>query len=265
MNSFKGKTVLITGASSGIGEAFAKKLASSKANLIITARSKDRLELLAKSLERMHSIRVHTYPIDLSQPGSARILYQRIKESGLPIDVLINNAGFGKSGKFLNCDIESYTSMVTLNVTSLMELTYLCLPEMLQRSDGGIINVASTVAFLPFPFSTVYSATKWFVLSFSEGLYGEYHDKGITVMALCPGATATNFFNVAHTGDDISSMKLDEPEFVVKQAIDGFLKGKNCKIIGARKYFMALVPRFLPRKSVIRLAVNYSEKMWGKR
>ena len=265
MNSFKGKTVLITGASSGIGEAFAKKLASTKANLIITARSKDRLELLAKSLERMHSIRVHTYPIDLSQPGSARNLYQRIKEAGLPIDVLINNAGFGKSGKFLNADMESYTSMVTLNVTSLMELTYLCLPEMLQKSDGGIINVASTVAFAPFPFSTVYSATKWFVMSFSEGLYGEYHDTGVTIMALCPGATATNFFSVAHPKDDLSKINFDTSEYVVEQGIDGFLKGKSYVVVGLRKYLMAQVPRFLPRKMIIKMALSYSEKIYGKR
>ena len=147
--TFTNKTVLITGASSGIGEAFAKKLASEKANLVITARSEEKLESLAGDLERVYSIRVYVYPMDLSEDGSAKDLYDKIKESGHSIDVLINNAAFGKSGKFLDTDMKLYKSMIMLNLNSLVELSYLCLPEMLQKNDGGIINVASTVAFLP--------------------------------------------------------------------------------------------------------------------
>ncbi|MBT5551139.1 MAG: SDR family oxidoreductase [Nitrospina sp.] len=265
MDSFNGKTVLITGASSGIGEAFAKKLASEKANLIITARSKEKLYSLAEDLESAHSIRVHVYPMDLSEPGGARNLYEKIKESGLSIDVLINNAGFGKSSKFLDTGAEFYKSMITLNVNSLVELCYLCLPEMLQKNEGGVINVASTAAFLPLPFSTVYSATKWFVMSFSEGLYGEYRNTGVTVMALCPGATATNFFSLAHPNDDLSKAKFDTSEYVAEQGIEGFLKGENYVVVGLRKYLMAQVPRFLPRKTIIQMALNYTEKIWGRR
>lgn len=136
MISFNGKTVLITGASSGIGEAFAKKLASENANLIITARSKEKLLSLAGELESAHSIRVLVYPMDLSEPGGAKNLFDKIKESGLSIDVLINSAGFGKGGKFLDTETKLYKSMIMLNVNSLVELCYLCLPEMLQKNEG---------------------------------------------------------------------------------------------------------------------------------
>jgi uncharacterized protein len=265
MYSFNGKTVLITGASSGIGEAFARKLASEKANLIITARSEEKLKSLAENLESAHSIQTHIYPMDLSKAGGAKNLYDKIKESGLSIDVLINNAAFGKSGKFLDTEIELYKSMIMLNVNSLVELSHLCLPEMLGKNEGGIINVASTVAFLPFPFSTIYSATKWFVMSFSEGLYGEYLDTGVTIMALCPGATATNFFKVAHPNDDLSKTKFDSSEYVVDQGLEGFLKNKSYVVVGLRKYLMAQVPRFFPRKTIIRLALNYTERIFGKR
>ncbi len=265
MNSFNGKTVLITGASSGIGEAFAKKLASEKANLIITARTEEKLNKLAKDLENTYQIKVHVYAIDLSQAGSAKNLYEKIKISGLPIDVLINNAGFGKTSKFLDTEMDLYKSMITLNVNSLVDLNYLCLPEMARKNDGGIINVSSCVGFLPWPFSTIYSATKGFVISFSEGLYGEYYDTGVTIMALCPGATATNFFNIAHPKDDLSKVIFDTSEYVAEQGIEGFLKGKNYVVVGLRKYLMAQVPRFLPRKTVIQMALKYSEKIYGKR
>ncbi len=256
--------MLITGASSGIGRAFAEKLASEKANLIITARSEEKLKSLAGDLQRAHSIQVHVYPMDLSQPGAAKTLYEKIKESDLSVDVLINNAGLAKGSKFLDTKMEFYKSMITLNVNSLVELSYLFLPEMLQKDGGGIINVSSTVAFLPWPFSTIYSATKWFVMSFSEGLYGEYHDTGVTIMALCPGATATNFFSVAHPNDDLSKVNFDTSEYVVEQGIDGFLKGKNYVVVGLRKYLMAQAPRFFPRKTIIQMALSYSKKIWGK-
>jgi uncharacterized protein len=265
MKSFDGKTVLITGASSGIGEAFAKKLASEKANLIITARSSEKLKSLAEDLVRAYSIRVYIYPMDLSEDGSAKALYDQIKETGHSIDVLINNAAFGRSAKFLDTDMKFYKSMIMLNLNSLVELSYLCLPEMLKKNDGGIINVASTVSFLPFPFSTIYSATKWFVMSFSEGLYGEYRNTGVTVMALCPGATATNFFSVAHPNDDLSKANFDTSEYVVEQGIKGFLKDKNYVVVGFKKYLMAQVPRFFPRKTIIQMALSYSQKIWGKK
>ena len=265
MYSFNGKTVLITGASSGIGEAFAKKMASMRANLILTSRTQEKLASLAESLEKAHSINVYVFPIDLSQINSAKVLYEKIKDAGLSIDVLVNNAAFGKSAKFLDTNIEFYKSMIVLNVQSLVELSYLCLPEMLRKNEGGIINVSSTVAFLPFPFSTIYAATKWFVMSFSEGLYGEYQNTEVTIMALCPGATATNFFSLAHSNDDLSKVNFDSSEFVVEQGIKGFLKGKNYVVVGLRKYIMAQVPRFFPRKMIIQMAVNYYEKIYGKR
>jgi uncharacterized protein len=264
MKSFTGKTVLITGASSGIGKAFAEKLASQKANLVITARSEESLKSLAKSLECEHGIRAYVFPKDLSLPDSAKDLYRQIKESRLSIDVLINNAGFGKNGDFLSYKMEKYTTMIGLNVTSLVELSYLCLPGMLEKKDCGIINVASASSFIPFPFFSVYSATKWFVLAFSEGLYGEYYDKGVTVTAVCPGGTATNFFKVANPGKADPNMKLDTSEFVVEQALEGFLHRKNYVVVGFIKYLISLVPRFLPRKTLIKMAVKYRNKIHNK-
>jgi len=264
MKSFTGKTVLITGASSGIGEAFAKKLAAEKANLILTARSEESLKSLAQNLEKNHGIHAHVFPADLSLPGSAKELYRQIKESSLSVDVLVNNAGFGKNGKFLGSKIENYISMISLNVTSLVELSYLCLPEMLEKNDGGIINVASTAAFIPFPFFSVYSATKWFVLSFSEGLCGEYKQTGLTIMALCPGGTATNFFNVANPNGTLPKLKLDTSEFVAEQGLEGFLRGESCLVVGFKKYIMSLAPRFFPRKTMINIALNYIKKIQNK-
>ena len=148
--------MLITGASSGIGEAFAKKLASEKANLVITARSEEKLKSLAGDLQRAHSIQVHVYPMDLSQPGAAKTLYEKIKESDLSVDVLINNAGLAKESKFLDTKMEFYKSMITLNVNSLVELSYLFLPEMLQKDGGGISHPLGKSLWFPCAFSTFF-------------------------------------------------------------------------------------------------------------
>ena len=138
MKSFEDKTVLITGASSGIGKAFAQKLAAKKANLILTARSETSLREIADNLKVTYGIEVNFFSLDLSQPESAKVLFRRVRESNLSVDVLINNAGFGSHGKFLDSKIENYSSMIGLNVNSLMELCYLFLPEMLEKNDGGI-------------------------------------------------------------------------------------------------------------------------------
>lgn len=259
MNSYENITALVTGASSGIGKEFAELLASQGANLILTARSMDKLEALRESLLDAHGIKVEVFSNDLSRPGAATALHAEIVSRGLDVDLLINNAGFGKWGKFLDFDIDCYNEMLNLNINSLIELSHLCLPAMLDKGDGGIINVASTAAFVPLPYSAVYAATKACVLSFSEGLYGEVADKGVHVMALCPGGTETEFASVANDNVDLSGAKWDSAESVALQGLEEFLKGKSCFIAGKGNGMAAMLPRFLSRERVIKT----TKKMWG--
>lgn len=249
MRSVQGKTALITGASAGIGEAFARLLAAKGCHLIITARSGDKLEALAASLRKQHGVQVHVYTGDLSQKETPQRLFNAITRDGLQVDLLVNNAGFGKWAGFLDEDPETYEEMISLNITSIVRLTHLILPDMLQRGEGGIINVASIAAFQPCPYIAVYSATKSFLLHFSEALYGEYNSKGITVTALCPGNTQTGFFVKAEA--NTGNMKFDTPERVAKDGLNALLRRKNYKITGLGNYIQSNSSRFLPRKTII--------------
>lgn len=251
MKSFKGATVLVTGASSGIGEAFAHNLAKRGADLILTARSEDKLHQIAKALAEKHAIQVDVFPGDLSRPDTPQQLWEQIRSASLSVDVLINNAGFGKCGPFLAYDYQSYQDMLNLNIRALVGLTHLFLPSMLEKGDGGIINVASTAAFQPIPYLATYSATKAFVLGFSESLWGEYHEQGLTVLALCPGNTSTNFADVANA--DVTRMtRAEKPETVVEAGLRAFLKGRNYVVPGRRvNYLLANLSRLLPRRRVL--------------
>ncbi|MEK7736631.1 MAG: SDR family oxidoreductase, partial [Pseudomonadota bacterium] len=194
---FKGSTVLITGASSGIGAAFARNLASRGANMILTARSQDTLMRIADELKRKYPISIQVFPADLGDMEAPQQLFEKVRASGISVDVLINNAGFGKWAHFLDEEFDTYRRMLSLNVNALVHLTHLFLPHMLARGTGGVINVASTAAFQPVPYIAVYSASKSFVLNFTEALSGEYSGKGLRFLALCPGNTTTNFMAVA--------------------------------------------------------------------
>ena len=251
MKSFKGATVLVTGASSGIGEAFARNLANRGANLILTARSEDRLHQIAMELSEKHAIQAHVFPGDLSLPDTPQRLWGEVQSASLSVDVLINNAGFGKCGPFLEYDYQSYQDMLNLNINALVGLTHIFLPAMLKKGDGGVINVASTAAFQPIPYLATYSATKAFVLGFSESLWGEYHERGLTVLALCPGNTSTNFAEVANA--DVTRMaRAETPETVVEEGLKAFLKGRNYVIPGRGiNYLLANLPRLLPRRRVL--------------
>ena len=169
MNYYKGKTILITGASSGIGEAFANTLDKLGAKLILTARSKDKLEQMVLSMNNAVSI-----PGDLSKKEFPQELYAKVNEMKLKVDILINNAGFGYSGKFLDNSMENYNEMINLNICSLTHLTHLFMKDMLENKSGGIINISSLASFQPIPFFSIYAATKAFVTSFTLSLYEEY-------------------------------------------------------------------------------------------
>lgn len=257
-NIFHGATVLLTGASSGIGEAFAYRLAQHGANLILTARTETRLKEIADAIIARHEVDVQVIPADLSLPESPRRLMETIKDKSLSVDILINNAGFGKWAGFLCERLETYESMLALNIDALTRLTYLCLPEMLARGSGGVINVASTAAFQPVPYQAVYAASKAYVLNFTEALAGEYGQKGLRCMALCPGNTATNFMEVANANTE--GMPFSSPEAVAESALRAFIKGKVSHIHGTSNYVTAILPRVLSRLAVVKIVARMFEQ-----
>ena len=184
MSEWKGKTVLITGASYGIGESFARRLASDGANLVLTARSLDRLETLANELRATHHVNVAVIQSDLAQPTAPTALFQKTEEQGLQIDLLINNAGFGQVGDFPDLPLDRQIEMIQVNVTALTALSHLYLQPMLKRRSGAILNLASTASFQGVPYFSVYAATKAFILILSEGLWAECQPFGVRVIAL---------------------------------------------------------------------------------
>ncbi len=251
----KNKTVLITGASSGIGKEFATQLAGKGASLIITARSEDALNKLASQLEQEYTgIWVKVIPLDLLESNSPQTLFSTIKTMNISVDYLINNAGFGQFCEFTNEKFSRYQQMITLNINALVELSHLFLPEMKKNNAGGIINVASTGSFQPLPYQAVYGASKAFVLSFSEALSGELLESNVHVMALCPGMTESNFMDNANA--DTSSMKLSSAHDVVKTGLDAFGKKRIFIVAGLMNYLTSLVPRLVSRQRTVSIVVN---------
>lgn len=187
------QTALITGASSGIGEELAELFARDKTNVILVARSGDKLQTLATRLQQTYGIRADVFTSDLSQPGAAQALFDQVTAAGLSVDCLVNNAGFGGMGYFDQMPLETHSRMILVNVLALTELTRLFIPGMVARRAGRILNIGSTASFQPGPNSAVYYATKAYVRSFSEGLQTELSGTGVTVTCLCPGPTKTNF------------------------------------------------------------------------
>src|SRR5882672_10398901 len=246
-------TTLITGASSGIGEAFARKLAARGHNLLLVARSEDKLITLCNELGRARSIRAQYVAIDLTEPEAPARLFEETKTRDLQIDFLINNAGFGSLGDFAKLDLAHELKMIDLNVRALVELTHRFLAPMRERKGGAIINVASTAAFQPVPFMATYAATKAFVLSFSEALWEENRQYGIKVMALCPGVTDTNFFEAAR-GHKPPARVSQTPEEVVDAALRGLARGKSHVISGWTNFLMTQSERLAPRSLITRVA-----------
>ena len=245
-------TTLITGASSGIGEAFARRLAERGDNLLLVARSEDKLINLCNALGRSSSIHAQYFAIDLSKPESAARLFEETERRDLQINFLINNAGFGSRGEFATLPLETELNMIDLNVRSLVELTHRYLQPMRARKQGTILNVASTAAFQPVPYMTTYAATKAFVLSFSEALWEENRAHGIQVMALCPGVTETGFF-VASKMDRPPARVSQTAEEVVDTALRALKRGKSHVISGWTNFFVTESERIMPRSVVLRL------------
>lgn len=248
-------TTLITGASSGIGEAFARKLAARGRNVLLVARSEDKLIALCNELGRLTSIRAQYVALDLQQPDAPLQLFEETKKRELEVEMLINNAGFGSMGDFGKLDLEHELKMIQLNVRSLVELAHRFLGPMRERKRGTIINVASTAGFQPVPYMATYAATKAFVLSFSEALWDENRAHGVHVMALCPGVTETNFFEAA--GIDRPPMRtVQTPEEVVETALRALNRKKSLVISGWANWFVVEAERFVPRSAVVKVAGN---------
>ena len=246
---------LITGASSGIGEQFAYALAREGYALALTARRTDRLDTVAAEARRRGAAQVNVYPIDLSARAAAHQLYEQIAGAGIKLDLLINNAGFGTRGRFDHLPLEREREQIDLNIGALVELTHLFVTDMIAARQGTVINLASTAAFQSVPFMATYAATKAFVLSFSLALHHELTGTGVNVMALCPGATRTEFQEVSGNGDALvpSFAYMDAPT-VVAQGLRAMKKRRAICINGIMNNVTAEMQRLVPRGLVARIA-----------
>jgi uncharacterized protein len=250
MIDYRGRTALVTGASSGIGKAFAQTLARRGANVLLAARSADRLAKLAAAIEGDHGVKARAVPVDLSEERGPEAAFEAARATGLPIDVLVNNAGFGMHGPMDELPAERLHRQVMLNVVALARLTRLVLPDMLARGGGSIVNVASTASFQPLPFMAVYGASKAFVLSFSQALWAEYRGRNIRVLAVCPGPTETGFFAVAGDAAAPAGRKRSA-QGVVDGALRAMDRGAPVFIDGVMNRLAAFSIRLAPRRLVV--------------
>ncbi len=238
------KTALITGASSGIGKELARIHAAKGGDLILVARRTEALEALKTELESTYGVQVNTFTQDLSQIHAAKKVYDFVNHSGLEVDYLMNNAGFGGHGEFIDRPLDKDLEMIQLNVSALVELTHFFLQDMKERGHGKILNTASTAGFLPGPLQATYFATKAFVISFTEGLSYELRNSGITVTALCPGPVKTEFEHVAGLEGGTMFDKGASAYKTAKSGYDAMMKGK---VIQISEFSLSILIRiFLP-------------------
>lgn len=255
------KTALITGASFGIGQELARIFARENHNLVLVARSADKLRQLASELEKAHGTRSLILASDLTEPGSPAYLLDQTTRADIQVDVLVNNAGFGQYGMFAESDLEECLRQIQLNVTTLTHLTRLYLPGMIERKSGRILNVASTAAFQPGPLMAVYFATKAYVLHLSEALANELHGTGVTVTCLCPGPTATEFHKRANaTGQRLLKFGAMDPRTVAEDGYRALMAGKPVVISGFKNWLVAQSVRFSPRRMVTAIARKMQEQ-----
>lgn len=249
------KVTLITGASSGIGEVFARRLAEEKHNLVLVARSEKKLHELCDELMLSHQIIAHYVAIDLTEFEADKRLFEETEKHGMEVEWLINNAGFGSMGDFTQLDLESELRMIDLNVSALVALTHHYLPKMRERKNGVIINVSSTAGFQAIPFMATYAATKAFVTSFSEAVAEENRLHNITVTAVCPGPTETNFFAAAKAVP-FSAKGMQTPEDVVEKALKAVKSKKPLVISGWKNYIGSVLGTLAPDSLVTRTIGN---------
>ena len=256
------ETALITGASSGIGLDLAHVFARDGHDVILVARTESKLQDVAYDLEKHHKVKAHVIATDLSKPDAPRMVFDETRRRGLQVDVLVNNAGFGLGGKFVETDLEWELDMIQVNISAVTHLTKLFLREMVARGSGRILNLASTAAFQPGPLMAVYYATKAYVLSFSEAIAEELNDTGVTVTALCPGPTYTNFADNADV-ENTGLFKFMRPMSSMDVAQIGYAamkRGKRVAITGVRNKLTAQSVRVSPRFVVTKVVRALQEK-----
>jgi short-subunit dehydrogenase len=250
---------LVTGASRGLGMAFARELAESHHNLVLVARSPEPLHAFASELRRSKLVAVIDIQIDLSSPGAGQSLAEQLSSSGIPIDLLVNNAGFGLRGEFRNLSLPQQLDMLRLNNQAVIELTYSLLPGMLERRQKGIINISSTAGFQPIPFASAYSATKAFLTTFSLALEQELRACGVTVVTVCPGRLHKNPQSASEQPVRGSWAGIyQSPEEVVRDALRVLANGGGLTVPGALNKFSVFAQRLIPRKLVPRMVAKMS-------
>lgn len=252
---------LVTGASGGIGEAIAREFAKRGYDLVLVARSEDKLRRIGEELHSAHGANAHVITADLALPGAGSAMAAQLRSDGLDIDVLVNNAGFADFGEFRTADLAKTMAMISLNIATLTELTRELLPAMVARRRGCLLNVASTAAFMPGPLMAVYYATKAYVLSFSEAIHEELRGTGVTVTALCPGPTESGFQAAAAMEDSklVKGRKIMSAEKVAEIGVGAALRGRPVAMTGLKHALQAITPKFLPRR-VVPAFVKWAQK-----
>ena len=251
---WRGKWALVTGASAGIGEALAEELAQGGTNIVLTARRKDRLDALARRLAATYKIQTQVFPADLADPSAPEGIFAFTRDKGIEIDLLINNAGFGKYGEFHSVEKERLLDMVQVNCSAVVHLTHLFVQGMVARRCGDILILASTASFQAVPYISTYAATKAFDLLFAEGLAEELKPYGIRVCALCPGSTESEFHVVA--GQDKFTHRRETAQKVARIGLKALAAGKSYVISGIGNYLGAHGERLVPRRFVTRTAAR---------
>jgi uncharacterized protein len=259
----KYKTALITGASSGIGAAFAEALAAQGCDLILVARSEDKLRALAKQLAEVHARRVEVVTADLSLAGSAAKVHAAAQALGMRVDLLINNAGFGTVGAFQGLDADRERQEILLNAAAVVDMAHAFLPAMVEKKHGAIVNIASMAAFQPLPYMSVYAATKAFVLSFSQGLRGELARKGVKVLAVCPGPVDTPFFEATGTPGlrgTVPKASMVTTGQVVRESFKALRAGRSVVVPGMAFKLAALGTKLMPRDLLATMTARFMRR-----
>lgn len=261
-------TTLITGASSGIGEALARHLAIKKHNLLLVARNEQKLKALCHELTVKHQIKVDYIVADLSQPNAPHYICEESKRKNLSVNILVNNAGVGSSGEFTKNDLHAELKILQINNVSMVALCHLFLSEMIQNKSGSIINVGSMASFFPSPYMTVYAASKMFVLSFTEALTEECRPYGIEVMLFCPGLTTSNFMNTPGNNNEwgkvlTAGATTQTPEQVATEMVHALERKKKFYVSGRANAFTAKMVALIPNATIAKQFATRKRKQMG--
>jgi len=257
LDGYNDRWAMVTGASSGIGAEFAAHLAARGMHLVMVARRFDVMKQMAEELTTRHGTNCHIVAIDLTDPQASERLMEEVDRLGIEVELLVNNAGIGLIGDVETTDPDDVRKMLTLNIQTLTDLTYRCLPQMLRRGHGAIINLSSQAAFQPVAFMGAYAASKSFVLHFSEALWAEVRSRGVTVMALCPGVTRTDFFATAGAPGWLEKHTATTSTRVVKSALKALEKRRQYVVTGWKNYFMTLLVRLATRRTAVNESKRY--------